>query len=410
MSDTSGHCIVIGGSHAAAQLTQALRQKGWQGAITMVSAENCLPYHRPPLSKTFLAGDKSEDDILIRSAEAYEHAHIELLLGRRVVRIDRATKQVQLDDGRSLSYSKLALTTGARVRRLKLPGSDLPGVLYLRDITDARRIMARLGSTQRAVIVGGGYIGLETAASLRKLHVEVTVLEALPRILQRVTAPEVAAFYARVHGEEGVSIRTGVQLEAIEGGTDVTGLRCVDGERIPADLVIVGIGIEPETSLADAAGLRIVNGIEVDEFARTSDDNIVAAGDCTYHYNPLYDTRLRLESVQNAMDQANVAANTLCGNPSPYDALPWFWSDQYDIKLQIAGLSQGFDQVVVRGSTASGRSFAAFYMRQGRLIAVDAINRPKEFMLGKRALMTRCMPNIAKLADEKIDVQEIFKP
>ena len=404
----SEHAIIVGASHAAAQLATGLRQSGWDGKISVVGDEAIPPYHRPPLSKAYLSGEKHSDELLIRPATFYEKSSIDLLLGTRVTAIDPINKCITLHDGGTIPYSKLALTTGARVRKLSLPGCDLDGVFYLRDLNDVNRIRGFIGHGKSAVIVGGGYIGLETAASMRKLGMNVTVLEALPRVLQRVTAPEVSAFYSRVHGEEGVRIITDAVVEALEGKSAVTAVKLADGTTLKADVVVIGVGVIPETELAKQAGLAVDNGIVVDEFARTSDPNIVAAGDCTNHYNPIYDRRLRLESVQNATDQAKTAANTLCGKLEAYHALPWFWSDQFDLKLQIAGLSQGFDRVVLRGSSTSGRSFAAFYFSGERLLAVDAVNRPKEFMAVRRALAAGHSADPAKLADESIDIQHAF--
>ncbi len=315
-----------------------------------------------------------------------------------------------MEDGAEVPYTKLALTTGSRVRKINIPGTHLGGVFYLRDLDDVDRIRKYAGKGKKAVIVGGGYIGLETAAALRKLGMEVTVLEALPRVLQRVTAPEISNFYQRVHQEEGVEIFTDTAVEALHGEGDVQSVHCEGGRTLDADLVIIGIGIIPETELAEEAGLEVDNGIVVDEYARTSDHDIVAAGDCTFHYNPIYDRKLRLESVQNAVDQAKVAAATLCGKLEAYNALPWFWSDQYDLKLQIAGLSQGFDQVIVRGDLESARSFAAFYLQNGQLIAVDAVNRPKDFMVSRRAIVNKISPDPKQLADDSIAIQEVLKP
>lgn len=402
------HCVIIGGSHAAAQLGASLRQAGWEGAISIVGDEALPPYHRPPLSKAYLAGEKHSDDLLIRPVSFYEKNDIDLVLGNRVTAIDRDAKQITLHDGGSIPYTKLALTTGARVRKLTLPGHELEGVFYLRDLRDVDRIRTFVGAGKSAVIIGGGYIGLETAASLRKLGMEVTVLEALPRVLQRVTAPEVSAFYSRVHAEEGVNIITEAAVEGLLGSGSVDAVQLADGSTIKADMVVIGVGVLPATELAEAAGLTVDNGIVVDEYARTSDHDIVAAGDCTSHHNTIYNRTLRLESVQNATDQARTAANTLCGKLESYNSLPWFWSDQYDLKLQIAGLSQGFDQVVIRGDSESGRSFAAFYFQQGRLIAVDAINCPKEFMSTKRALATGKTATAAQLADESVDMTKVF--
>jgi len=404
----SEHCIIIGASHAAAQLVSSLRQEGWEGKISLIGDEPNLPYHRPPLSKAFFVGEKSEDELLIRAADFYEKNKVDLLLGSRVTKIDRDAKQITLEDGAEISYTKLALTTGARVRKIPFTGSELAGVFYMRDLNDVKQTHKFTAPGKSAVIIGGGYIGLETAASLRKIGMKVTVIEAMSRVLQRVTAPEVSAFYTRVHTEEGVDIRTEAGVDAIVGEKHVEGVRLADGTTVSADLVIIGVGVIPNIELAEAAGITIDNGIAVNEFATTNDPDIVAAGDCTNHYNPIYDRKLRLESVQNATDQAKIAAKSICGKPEAYNALPWFWSDQYDLKLQIAGLSQGFDQVIIRGDSEQGRSFAAFYFSEGRFIAVDAINRPKEFMMSKRALTSGQIADPLKLADESIEIKDVF--
>ena len=402
-------CLIIGASHAAAQLAPALRNNGWEGTIGVLGNEYSLPYHRPPLSKDFLSGKKSLDDILIRQPAVYQKARIHFALGITVTGIDRAGKQIVLDNDQRIPYDKLVLTTGAHVRKRNIPGADLPGIHYLRDINDIHHIKGFVGQGKKAVIVGGGYIGLETAASLRKLGMEVTVLEAMSRVLQRVTAPEISAFYTRVHNEEGVTIVTDTIAKAFEGTKHVETVVCENGDRFPADLVIVGVGVIPATELAEKAGLEVNNGIVVDEYARTSDHDILAAGDCTWHYNPIYGRHMRLESLQNALDQATVAANTLCGNLKPYSALPWFWSDQYDMKLQIAGLSQGYDQIVIRGDKDNSRSFAAFYLQQGRIIAADCVNRAQEFMLCKNLIAAGQSVDPVMLADEGKTVKELLQ-
>ena len=403
------HCVVIGGSHAAAQLTASLRQEGWKGKITMISAEPLLPYHRPPLSKTYLTGATHIDELLIRPQSFYEQHDIHTMLGVSVTKIDRENKKLIIDGDAELHYDKLAITTGSRVRKISLPGDHLPGVFYLRDAEDVDNIRHFVGSGKKAVVVGGGYIGLETASALRKIGMDVTVLEALERVLQRVTAPEISAFYTRVHEEEGVKILTDMAISGIQGESRVSSVTCKDGTTLDADLVIIGVGIMPVTELAEEAGLQVNNGIVVDQYATTADPDIVAAGDCTWHFNPIYDREIRLESVQNALDQAKVAAAAICGKPKTYNALPWFWSDQYDLKLQIAGLSQGFDQVVIRGDITQGRQFAAFYLKEGRLLAVDAINSPKEFMIAKRVLAGGAInPDPAKLADTSLDIKDIL--
>ncbi len=400
-------CVVIGASHAAAQLAPTLRKEGWEGRIIVVGDEPYIPYHRPPLSKTFLSGEKSLDDIYIRPQMVYEKADIEFVLNTHVDVIDRENKTLALNSGDALAYHKLALTVGSRVRKVDLPGMDLDGIYYLRDVGDVEQIKTRMEAGNKAVIVGGGYIGLETAAILRQAGMEVTVLEMMERVLQRVTAPEISEFYDRIHSEEGVNICCGVGVTGFEGSKEVEKVICSDANEYDADLVIVGVGIVPNVELAEAAGLEVNNGIMVDEFARTSDADIVAAGDCTLYENALYGRAIRLESVQNATDQARVAALTLCGKEKAYDALPWFWSDQYDLKLQIAGLSQGYDEVIIRGDRKGSRSFAAFYLKEGVVISVDAINKASEFMMGKRLINGKVKVDKAQLADENVSMKEL---
>lgn len=400
------HAVILGAGHAAAQLVTSLRQQGWQGDITLVGEEPVLPYQRPPLSKAYLAGQMRPEQMLIRNAAAYEKADVNLRLGVRAERVDRAQQRVHLSTGEVLDYSALALTLGARVRELPVPGAQLPGVFYLRTLADLDRIKAHAAADtgRRVVIVGGGYIGLETAAGLRHMGLSVTLLEATPRLLQRVTSAEVSAFYQRVHSEEGVDIRCGKSVHAILGETSVTAVQCEDGETFPADLVIVGIGVLPNVELAAAAGLEVGNGIRVNAWAQTSDPQIVAAGDCAEFFSEVHGCLLRLESVPHAMAQANCAAATLCGKPVAYQAQPWFWSDQYDLKLQMAGLSQGHDQAVVRGDSRHGRSFSVFYLAGGQVLAVDCINRPKDFMLGKKLIAASAAIPTEVLADESQDL------
>ncbi|EED34423.1 putidaredoxin reductase [Luminiphilus syltensis NOR5-1B] len=401
-------CVIVGASHAAAQVVFSLRQLKYEGEIVLVGDEPYLPYNRPPLSKTFLSGDVSIDQILIRPEKAYEKAEVTLKLGRRAIAVDATAKELTLDDGEVIPYDKLVLATGSKARQVSLPGSDLNGLHYLRTIEDVEAIRQRVAPGSRAVIVGGGYIGLETAAAMRKLGMEVTVLEAMSRILQRVTAPKLSEFYHRVHTEEGVSIHVDAMVSSIVGDKNVAAVTTADGAEYPADVVVVGIGILPEVDLAESAGVDVDNGILVNEFAETSNPDILACGDCTSHFNPIYQRQIRLESVQNAVDQAKVVAATICGKRDAYSALPWFWSDQYDIKLQIAGLSQGFDRVVVRGDIDAGRSFAAFYLLGDQLLAVDAVNRPQEFMIGRRLLSQGISPPAEMLADDGVDVKSLI--
>lgn len=383
--------VIVGSSHAAAQLAHGLRRHGWRDGITIVGAERELPYHRPPLSKDFLKGKKSFNQILLRQKAMYEKECIGLVLGRRVIHVDRNQKCVTTDDGELLAYDKLVLTTGARPRRLPVPGAELPGVCYVRTVADIRCILEKVSRGGKAVIIGGGYIGLEAAASLRGLGMDVTVLEAQERVLQRITCPQMSAFFTRVHREEGVVIQLGTSVKAIEGDKFVTGVRLKSGEMKSAELVVVGIGVVPEVSLAEQCGLEVNNGVVVDQYGRTKDPDVYAAGDCASFVHPLYKRFIRLESVQNANDQAMTVANSICGDPEPYAALPWFWSDQFNVKLQIAGLSEGHDVIVERGDSKSGRSFSICYLRDGRLLAVDAVNRPKDFIMSKK-LIARKLP------------------
>ena len=400
--------IIAGASHAASMLAPTLRQQGWQGRIIVIGAEASIPYHRPPLSKDYLAGEKTLDEILIRPAKVYEKSEVEFILGTSVESINRDNKTVQLSNNETLPYDKLALTVGSKVRKVNLPGVELDGVFYLRDLKDVERISAYINSGAKAVIVGGGYIGLETAAVLNKKGMNVTVLEMMERVLQRVTAPVVSEFYTRVHGEEGVSIRCGVGVSGFRGNGRVAKVLCSDGSEFAADLVIIGVGILPNTALAEAAGLEVDNGIVVNDRAQTSDPDIFAAGDCTNHHNPIYARRIRLESVQNATDQSRVAAGAACGKEVSYNAVPWFWSEQYDLMLQIAGLSQGYDEIITRGDPGNTRSFAAFYLKSGRVIAVDAINKPQEFMATKKLVALKQEIDRVKLADAYVPVKELF--
>lgn len=367
-------CILIGGSHAAAQLIPSLRQEGWSGDIVVISDDPHLPYHRPPLSKAFLAGEKAADTLSIRPHTFYEKQKAEFR-NDRVQNIDRKNQTLLLASGDTQHYDKLAICTGARVRTLSTPGSGLRGIHYLRSLSDAEAIKKSVAPGRKAVIVGGGYIGLETAASLNKLGMKVTVLEMAERILQRVTAPELSQFYHRIHTSHGVDILTNCGAKAFLGEGKVEKVLCNDGTELDADLVVVGVGVIPNTELAQSAGLDIDNGIAVDAFCRTNDPHIVAAGDCTSQVSKVYGRRIRLESVPNASEQAKTAAASLCGKEKDCTTLPWFWSDQFDLKLQIAGLSQGYDQVVVRGDIEKSQSFAVFYFQGSKLLAADCVNR-----------------------------------
>lgn len=365
-----------------------------------------MPYNHPPLSKDYLSGEKTAGELLIRAEEAYVASDVTLKLGQRVSAINRSAKLFVTDKGESISYDKLVLATGALVRKLPIVGADLPNVFYLRDMADVTAIKGALETSKRAVIIGGGYIGLETAASLTKLGIAVTVLEAMPRILQRVTAPELSAFYKRVHSEEGVQIVEDVMASSIEKRAESLCVLDQSGIEYEADFVIVGIGVVPNMELASEAGLEVGNGIVVNEYCQTSDPDIYAAGDVTWHHNPKYDRYMRLESVPNATEQAKVVASHICGRPKAYDSLPWFWSDQFDLKLQIAGLSEGFDSLIIRGDIETGRSFAAFYFEGNTLLAVDAINAPREFAMTRMLLMKGQSLDKEKIADTSLAIKD----
>lgn len=399
------HTLIIGASHAGAQAAVSLRQAGYEGRITLLGEETVAPYHRPPLSKDYLSGERAEADILLRPEESYAAAQIDLRLGIRAGAIDRAAKTVQTTQGDHIAYDHLVLATGARVRHLRISGADLPHVLYLRDTKDVDAIRARVEPGQRAVIIGGGYIGLETAASLRKRGMAVTLLEAQPRILQRVTSEQMSDFYRRVHTEEGVEIIEDCLASEITQADNGLQVHTSCGRTFDAHLVVIGIGVIPNTELAEFSGLEIGDGIEVNGFCQTSDPDIYAIGDVSHHYNPLYERHVRLESVPNATEQAKVVASHIIGKPKPYSALPWFWSDQFDLKLQIAGLSEGYDNIVVRGDPVGSRSFAAYYFRGDRLLAVDAVNAPRDFMTARMVLSKGRTLDKAKLTGSDADLK-----
>jgi 3-phenylpropionate/trans-cinnamate dioxygenase ferredoxin reductase component len=399
--------VIVGASHAAVQAIDTLRREGHAGPIVLVGDEPFLPYNRPPLSKKYFSGELERERLLLRSAQFYEQARVEVRLGVRVTAIDRGDRRLRLSDGGELRYDKLLLCLGSRNRLLEVPGYDLQGIHYLRTIADVDGIRADLGAGRRLVVVGAGYIGLEAAASARQLGLEVTVLEMADRPLNRVTAPEMSTYYLQRHASAGVRVLCGMSVTSFAGtdGGRVSGVVC--GEReFAADLVIVGVGVLPETALAAACGLRCENGIVVDETCQTSDPDVYAAGDCTMHPCVRYGRRLRLESVDNAVEQAKTAALNICGKPARHEHVPWFWSDQYDIKLQIAGLSQGYDRTVLRGDPSANR-FALYYFSQGELIAVDAINSPKDFMTGKKWIAEHRHPDPQRLADPASDLKSL---
>ena len=397
--------LVVGGGHAAGQAVASLRQEGFEGEIVVVGEEPHPPYQRPPLSKQYLSGEHGLDKVHLRQASFYEERNIELRLGERIESINRSTKTATTSTGEPITYDFLLLATGSRPRLIPVPGADLDGIHYLRTISDVDGIRGEMTAGSRMVVVGGGYVGLEVAAVARQSGLEVTVLEMEDRILQRVTTPEMSAFYTQLHEGHGVTIRTSTTVSGFAGDKRVSEV-LTDQGNLPADIVIVGIGIVPNVELAEAAGLPCDNGIVVDEHCRTEDPSIFAAGDCTNHPNPLLQRRLRLESVPNAMEQARVAAANINGGDKTYAAIPWFWSDQYDLKLQMVGFSSDGDTQVVRGNPDDNQ-FARFYLKDNVVVAVDAVNSPREFMACRQMVANGVTVDPGKLADPEVSLKEI---
>lgn len=403
ISPMSRHLVVIGGGQAATQTIHTARQLGFEDRITLIAAELELPYQRPPLSKQYLSGQLPKERLSLRPAAFYESRSVDVLLGRRATALDPAHSRVTLDDAATIEYSSLVIATGSRPRRLSVPGSDLAGIHYLRTIADVDAIKAEMTPGRRIVIVGGGYIGLEVAAVAARQGFAVTVLEAADRVLGRVVAPDLSVFYHDRHTREGVAIHCEAKVSAFVGEDCVTGVKTTAGERFDADLVIIGIGIVPNVELAEAAGLDSANGIMVNSEGQTPAPGIAAAGDCTRQIHPFVGAEIRLESVHNAIGQAKAAAHALVGESLPFTEIPWFWSDQYDLKLQIAGVALKYDSSVIRGDPAVG-AFALYYLRDGIPIAVDCVNSPRDFMLGKKLLAARRQVPARALADTDMDL------
>ena len=393
------HILIVGAGQAAIQAIDTLRRKGFSGQITLVGEEPWLPYQRPPLSKKFLSGGIEREKLLIRPQPFYAEHRVQAHLGRRAVEIDRRAQSVRLDDGSAIGYDALLLATGSSPRHIPVPGANLGGVHLLRNIADVERIRADLASARKLLIIGAGYIGLEVAATARGMGLPVTVLEQTDRVMSRVTAPEVSSFYETEHAKQGVQVICGIQVSALEGSHGrVQTIVCEGGSAHEADVVLVGIGVGPRDDIAQAAGLDCLNGVVVDQHCRTSDPNIYAAGDCTSHPSIHYGRHVRLESVDNAFEQGASAALNLLGTPTPHAKVPWFWSDQYDLKMIIVGLSQGYDEAITRGVPAS-RSFSVCYLREGELIAVDTVNAPKDQMAARKLVAARVRPDRAKLTE-----------
>jgi 3-phenylpropionate/trans-cinnamate dioxygenase ferredoxin reductase subunit len=397
--------VIVGAGQAGFEAAASLRAEGYPDPITLVGEEPHLPYQRPPLSKGFVLDKQGLDEIELRPQSFYRDHGIDVRVGERVVQIDREERRVRLASGDALAYDAVVLSVGARNRSLPADGAELDGVLYLRTLDESREIKSRVQQAESVVVVGGGFIGLELAAVARTLGKQVTVLEAQPRLMPRVVAPAISEFYRELHSSRGVTVLCGATVSEIIGARGkVREVAVSGGRRFSADVVLVGIGVIPNVELAQGAGLKVGNGIVVDDCLRTSDPAIYAVGDCAEHPNAFAGGRVRLESVQNACDQARCAAAAIAGRRAPYSALPWFWTDQYDVRLQMAGLSQKYDQTVTRGDVAL-RKFSVFYFKEGRLVAVDSVNRPADHMIARRLLAAKVALSPEQAADERIELR-----
>ncbi len=403
----SKRTIIIGAGHAGGQCATSLRQAKYEGEILLMGAESYPPYERPPLSKQMLVVGLEAEKLYLRKKEYYQKSNIQLKLGVTIARVDVGIRQVFLANGEYLDYDHLVLATGGRVRKLAIPGAELRGVHYLRTIDDATNILAELREEGlNVVVIGGGYIGLEAAASLRKRNCEVSLLEATDRLMGRSVGAEISTFYQAYHQSQGVKIQLETKAVRIRGEKSVEAVECEDGSVHPADLVIIGIGIIPNTALAEEAALLVDQGIIVNEYCQSSDTYIYAIGDVANHPSSLYGRRIRLESVQNAVGQARVVAKAIVGKPIPYTEVPWFWSDQYDLKLQLAGLPENYDHILIRGDQAEGK-FALWYLNGNQVQAVHAVNLPRDFMFGKQFIARRLELEVDKLRDIEMPLKEL---
>jgi 3-phenylpropionate/trans-cinnamate dioxygenase ferredoxin reductase component len=401
-----GQIVIVGAGQAAVQATNTLRRKGFTGKITLIGEEPWPAYQRPPLSKKYLAGALGVERLALRPPSFYTQHGIDLKLGCRVREIGRQDQRIRLDDGSEVPYDALLLCTGSRPRKLVAEGLELGGIHYLRTIADVDRIRAGFAPGRRLVVVGGGYIGLEVAATARELGLEVTVLEMADRIMNRVTCPAVSDFYSMEHTRRGVHIVCNARVRSFRGEAgSVRAVVTEDGKERGADQVVIGVGVVAADELAVEAGLECANGIVVDEYCRTSDAAIFAAGDCTSHPSLHYGRRFRLESVDHAFEQGTSAALNLLGIPTPHHKVPWFWSDQYDLKLVIVGLSHEYDTVVIRGEPSS-RSFSACYLRGGELVAVDTVNHPKDQLAARKLIPEHARPHLDRLSDPAVALRD----
>lgn len=407
MSDPAAHVVILGAGHAGGTLAALLRQFGYPGPITLIGEEPLPPYQRPPLSKAWLKGEADAEDLELKPLEFYREHAIDFRPGKRAVRLERSAKRVHLDDESALDYDILVIATGARAIALPIPGADLEHVMFLRTAADAERLKATIGPGKTLAVVGGGYIGLEVAASGRALGAEVVVLEREARLLARVACEALSTFFKGYHEQRGVTFELGASVQGFDGQDgEVTGVKLADGRTIACDAVVVGVGATPNDEIARDAGLETARGIVVDLEARTSDRNIFAIGDVTHRPMPIYDRMFRMESVPNALEQAKQAAAAITGRPAPAGETPWQWSDQYDLKLQIAGYAFDVDEILIRGRPETGK-FAVFHLKGDQLQSVEAINSPPEFMMGKQLILSRRPVDKGRLANPSISMKEV---
>jgi len=399
--------VIIGSGQAAIQAMMSLKRNEFTGSIKIIGEEDHLPYQRPPLSKDFLLDEYKPERISLKKKEFYEENRVDLILGKRAESIDMILKEIILSDKNKIDYDQLIIATGSRVRKLNVPGSDKKGLYYLRDLDDASALKQQLKENKKLVIVGAGYIGLEVASVAASLGVEVTVIEMASRVMSRTVDPIISSYYQKLHESHGVKIHLDNGLKEFEGDASVTAVLCSDGLRLEADLVVIGAGVLPNQEIAIKAGLECNNGIMVNEFGETSNEHVFACGDCTNHPNKGLNIRLRLESVHNAMEQSKTVANTIMGNREPYDQVPWFWSDQYDHKLQLVGISGEHDETIMRGSE-SEQKFLLFYLKNSELIAVNAINSSKEFLICRKLVANKVKISSDVIKNQSVNLNSLL--
>ena len=395
--------VIIGAGHAGVQAAVSLREEGFEGKITLISEENDLPYQKPPLSKGYLQGKQSAEAIIFRSENYYSSNKIDLKLGVKILQINPNNNSIQTIDGQNIEYSHLILATGASNRKLNIEGAENTEILYLRTLTDAKLIEQKLETAEKIAIIGGGFIGLELAALAQEKGKKVSVIEAQSRLMERVLPAVISEVFQQTHEQNGVEIFLNTFTESIQEKNIIT--KC--GKKIEADLILAGIGVIPEMSLAASAGIKCENGFLVNEFQQTSIPNIYAIGDCANHFNIFAQKNIRLESVQNAVDQAKVAANHILGKSEPYNAVPWFWTFQYNLKLQMAGISTGFDRYIVRGDVNSGK-FSVYYFKNNKLIAVDSLNKAAEHLNARKLLNTQIYPTDEQIVNTEFNLNSLM--